>query len=229
MRAIGYVRVSTKDQAENGVSLNEQSVKINAMCLARGDELLEIIEDGESGKDLNRPGFQRLKAIVEKQPKAVDCVIVCKLDRLTRSLGDLADLLVLFEKCDVALVSLAESLDTKSAAGRLVINVMGAVSQWEREVISERTKAALAYKKSQGQRVGNIQYGWCLSPDGKSLLPKPYEASIVCLIKRMRSEGHMSYRDIAKMLNKNGYKNRNGNSWRHEAVEDVFKANMGVA
>ena len=91
-------------------------------------------------------------------------VFVAKLDRLTRSVKDLCGLLELFEKRKVALISVAESLDTGSAAGRLVITIMGAVSQWEREAIGERTRDALRHKRGQGRRVGNIAFG-CRSPD----------------------------------------------------------------
>src|SRR5581483_6243546 len=119
----------------------------------RGSDLDEVIVDGgESAKDLNRPGVQRLLALVNSGK--VDAVIVAKLDRLTRSVKDLCALLELFEKRKVALISVVESLDTGSAAGRLVITIMGAVSQWEREAIGERTRDALRHKRTSGERVG---------------------------------------------------------------------------
>jgi len=80
----------------------------------------------------------------------IDAVIVAKLDRLTRSVKDLSQMPELFEKRKVALISVAESLDTGSAAGRLVITIMGAVSQWEREAIGERTRDALRHQARQG-------------------------------------------------------------------------------
>src|SRR5215472_10094537 len=89
--------------------------------------------------------------------------IVAKLDRLTRSVRDLADLLERFERRDVALMSVSESLDTRSAAGRLVMNVLMSVAQWEREAIGERTREALRHKQAQGQRVGNVPYGFMLA------------------------------------------------------------------
>lgn len=134
MIAIGYVRVSTDRQAEQGVSLEAQEAKIRAMATVQGNELIEVIIDaGESAENLSRPGLARLMQLVGAG--AVQAVIVAKLDRLTRSVKDLSALLELFEKKKVALVSVAESLDTGSAAGRLVITIMGAVSQWEREAI----------------------------------------------------------------------------------------------
>src|SRR5258708_40125935 len=125
MQAIGYVRVSTDRQAESGVSLEAQEAKIRAMATVQGAGLGEVIVDGgESAKSLNRPGLQRLIALVNASK--VEAVIVAKLDRLTRSVKDLCGLLELFEKRKVALISVAESLDTGSAAGRLVITIMAA-------------------------------------------------------------------------------------------------------
>jgi hypothetical protein len=85
-------------------------------------------------------------------------------------------LLELFEKRGVALVSVAESLDTASAGGRLVITIMAAVSQWDREAIGERTRDALRHKRASGERVGNIRFGSRLSPDGKHVEPDPRRA-----------------------------------------------------
>jgi hypothetical protein len=127
MQAIGYVRVSTDRQAEQGVSLEAQEAKIRAMATVQGADLGEVIVDGgESAKSLNRPGLQRLLGLVNAGK--IDSVIVAKLDRLTRSVKDLCGLLELFEKRKVALISVAESLDTGSAAGRLVITIMGATN-----------------------------------------------------------------------------------------------------
>jgi len=125
----------------------------------------------------------------------VEVVIVAKLDRLTRSVKDLCDLLALFEKRKVALISVAESLDTGSAAGRLVITIMGAVSQWEREAIGERTRDALRHKRSQGQRVGNIAFGLRLAQDGQHLEPEPSEQAALSEIQRLRNQGRDSARD----------------------------------
>lgn len=176
MKTVGYVRVPTDRQADFGVSLDAQEAKIRAMAVVGGadGDLDEVIVDGgESAKDLNRPGVQRLLALVDGGK--VDSVIVAKLDRLTRSVKDLCGLLELFEKRKVALISVAESLDTGSAAGRLVITIMGAVSQWEREAIGERTRDALRHKRSQGRRVGNIAFGSRLAEDGKHLEADPAE------------------------------------------------------
>src|ERR1035441_7348786 len=186
MRAVGYVRVSTERQADQGVSLEAQEAKVRAMATVHSATLVEVIVDGgEAAKSLNRPGLQRLLLLVKVGN--VDAVIVAKLDRLTRSVKDLCGLLELLEKKKVALISVAESLDTSSAAGLLVITIMGAVSQWEREAIGERTRDALGHKKSNGERVGNIEYGYRLARDGKHVEADSAEQTVLKEIGRLRA------------------------------------------
>jgi DNA invertase Pin-like site-specific DNA recombinase len=150
MQVIGYTRVSTTEQATDGVSLAAQQAKIDAYAIVKDWTVLEVIQDqGASAKSLHRPGLARLLALV--QAGAVQVVVVAKLDRLTRSVGDLDRLMKLFERKGVALVSLQESLDATTATGRLMMNPLASVSQWEREVIGERTRDAMQHLKAQGQ------------------------------------------------------------------------------
>ena len=219
-RVVGYVRVSTDRQADQGSSLEAQEAKVRAMATVQGATLLEVIVDGgESGRSLNRPGLQRLLSLVNSGE--VTSVIIPKLDRLTRSVKDLCQLLELFERKNVALVSVAESLDTGSAAGRLVITIMGAVSQWEREAIGERTRDVLSHKRSNGERVGNIQYGYRLSGDGLHVEPEPNEQEVLAAIRALRGR-HRSLREIAAALNDRGLRTRRGSKWRHEYVKNVI-------
>jgi site-specific DNA recombinase len=220
MKTVGYVRVSTDKQAERGISLEAQAEKIRAMALVQGAELSEIIvEGGESAKSLNRPGMAKLLAMVDAGK--VKAVIVAKLDRLTRSVKDLCELLERFERRGVALVSVAESLDTGSAAGRLVLNIMAAVSQWEREAIGERTRDALRHKRSQGQRVGNIAFGSRLADDGQHLEPDPAEQAALAEIRRLRHEG-ATLRGSAAALNHKALRTRRGTPWRRQSVARVL-------
>src|SRR5438067_8768225 len=214
MRAIGYVRVSTDKQADHGVSLEAQEAKIRAMAVVQGSEMIELIVDGgESAKNLNRPGMARLLALVDE--RKVDTVIIAKLDRLTRSVKDLAELLERFQRRGVSLVSVAESLDTGSAAGRLVINIMTAVSQWEREAIGERTRDALSHKRRKGERVGNLRYGYRLAEDGLHVEADASEQNVLVRIRELRA-GH-TLRQIAARLNEQGLRTRRGSSWRLES------------
>jgi len=221
MLTIGYVRVSTDRQAEQGVSLEAQEAKIRAMATVQGSDLLDVIVDGgESAKSLNRPALQRLMALVNGGK--VQAVIVAKLDRLTRSVKDLCGLLELFEKRKVALISVAEALDTGSAAGRLVITIMGAVSQWEREAIGERTRDALRHKRSNGERVGNIEFGYRLSSDQRHLESDPTEQVALEEIRNLRRQGQ-TLRRIAATMNSRGHRTRRGTQWRLESVARVIK------
>jgi DNA invertase Pin-like site-specific DNA recombinase len=222
MKALGYVRVSTDQQAERGVSLEAQAEKIRAMAVVHNAVLVEIIVDGgESAKSLNRPGMARLLAMVDAGE--VQTVIIAKLDRLTRSVKDLCTLLERFERRGVALVSVAESLDTSSAAGRLVLNIMTAVSQWEREAIGERTRDAMRHKRSNGERVGNISYGYRLAADGRHLEEDPGEQTVLAEIRRFRREG-ATLRGIAAALNQRALQTRRGTPWRLESVARALKS-----
>jgi site-specific DNA recombinase len=191
------------------------------MAVVHSSELLDIIVDGgESAKSLNRPGMARLLTLVDAGE--VQVVIIAKLDRLTRSVKDLCTLLERFARRGVTLISVAESLDTGSAAGRLVLNIMTAVSQWEREAIGERTRDAMSHKRSQGQRVGNIAYGCRLAGDGVHLETNPAEQAVLSEIRRLRSQG-ATLRGIAATLNHRAYRTRRGTQWRLESVARILK------
>jgi site-specific DNA recombinase len=219
MLTAGYIRVSTDRQAEQGVSLEAQDAKVRAIATVQGAKQDEVIVDGgESAKSLNRLGLLRLLSFVKSGK--VRSVIIAKLDRLTRSVKDLCALLELFDKKNVALVSVAESLDTASATGRLVITIMDAVSQWERETIGERTRDALRHKKSNGECVGNIVYGYRLAKDGRHLEPEAKEQAVVATICRLRKRGQ-SLRGIAATLNRQGHRTRRGTEWRLESVNRI--------
>ena len=222
MKAIGYIRVSTEKQADFGVSLEAQEAKIRAMAVVQGADLAEAIVDaGESAKSLKRPGMERLLSLVDAG--AVDVVIIAKLDRLTRSVADLAELLKRFERRGVSLVSVADSLDTRSAAGRLVLNIMVSVSQWEREAIGERTRDAMSHKRAKGERVGTLPFGFCMAADGCRLEEEPAEQAILFRIRQLKAAGHTT-RQIADELNRQGFTTRRGTAWRFQYVAAALKA-----
>ena len=219
---MGYVRVSTEKQADVGASLEAQTEKIQAMAVVQGLELDEVIIDaGESAKTLGRPGMDRLLQLVDSG--AVESVIVAKLDRLTRSVKDLAELLERLYRRGVSLVSVAESLDTGSASGRLVLNIMTAVSQWEREAIGERTRDALSHKKAKGERVGTVPFGYQLAPDGVHLDQEPSEQAMLNEIRKRRASG-CSLRQIADELNRQEFRTRCGSLWRHQYVRGAVNS-----
>jgi len=194
IKAVGYVRVSTEEQAREGLSLDAQEEKIRAYCTAKGWRLVRIYRDeGFSGKDLNRPGLQSL--IQDLKNDGFEAVVVAKLDRLTRSVRDLGYLIDdLFD--GVALASVEESLDTTTAGGRFVLHILGAVAQWERETIAERTRNTLRFKRERGEWVGRVPYGFKIGPDGR-LVEDPEEIKNIQQMKRLRRRGR-SYREIAE-------------------------------
>jgi site-specific DNA recombinase len=222
--AIGYVRVSTASQADRGVSLEAQAEKINAMAVVHGVELLEIITDTESAKSTDRSGLQRLLALVDAGK--VNTIIIAKLDRLTRSVKDLADLLERLQKRGVSLVSVAESLDTGSAAGRLVLNIMTAVSQWEREAIGERTATALQHKKAHRKVYNHVPYGF--ERDGDTLRPIATEQGVVSSIRLYRTNGY-TLRQIADKLNADIIPTKRGSKWFAQTVKDVLDNSLNQA
>jgi len=222
MKAIGYCRVSTEKQADFGVSLDAQSEKVRAMAVVQGADLAEVIVDaGESAKSLKRPGMARLMSLVDAGE--VDTVIIAKLDRLTRSVADLAELLKRFERRCVSLVSVADSLDTRSAAGRLVLNIMVSVSQWEREAIGERTRDAMSHKRANGERIGTLPFGYRAAPDGLHLEANPAEQGILERIRELKAAGRTT-RMIAEELNRQGYTTRRGTGWRFQYVAEALRA-----
>lgn len=221
-RAIGYVRVSTEQQANEGVSLDAQRAKVAAYCDLYGFELLAIEEDaGASASSLQRDGLQRaLKAL---EAGEADALVVVKLDRLTRSVRDLDALLTGYFAERFALVSVAEQVDTTTATGRMILNVLMSVSQWEREVIGERTSAALQHKKAAGEYTGGkLPFGMQLATDGITLEDNPGEREILDDIRRLRDEG-LSLRVVAEELNRRGVRRRNGQPWHHVAVSRAEK------
>jgi DNA invertase Pin-like site-specific DNA recombinase len=204
-RIVGYARVSTDDR---GISLEAQSLKIHQYAELYDLAVTEVILDaGASAKTLERPGLQRVLSMLKRGE--TDGVLVAKLDRLTRSVRDLGLLLdTSFQGAE--LMSVAETIDTRSAGGRLILNVLTSVAQWERETISERTKEILRIKAARGLRTsGHIPYGQQLAPDGKRLLEEPNEQWVIGQVMLHHRAG-MSCAAIGRRLGDEGVISRTG-------------------
>lgn len=206
-KTVAYLRVSTEKQADKGVSLDAQRAKVLAYAELYDLELVDVIVDaGESAKTLDRPGLQTALAML-KGGKA-DALLVVKLDRLTRSVADLGHLVESHFR-NAALLSVSEQIDTRSAAGRLVLNVLASVSQWEREAIGERTSTAMRHMVEQGEYIGGeAPYGYRVGAEGK-LTADDAEQAVVTEAKGMRVAG-ASLRSIAAHLEAKGVKSRTG-------------------
>jgi len=219
--AIGYVRVSTEGQAKEGVSLEAQQRKIEAWCVANDFELGGVFVDaGLSGKRAdNRPELQNALSAVT-QSKGV--LVVYSLSRLARSTKDTIQISERLDKAGADLVSLSEKLDTTSAAGKMVFRLMAVLAEFERDQVYERTIAALAHKKSKGERVGKIPFGFNLAADGVMLLENPDELRAVELIRELKAEGY-SLRAIAAELDSAGIPTKDGKGgWRHTTVQSIL-------
>jgi site-specific DNA recombinase len=142
IKAIGYIRVSTDEQAKEGISLENQEQKIRDYCKLKDFEILEILQDaGISAKNLRRPGAQ--KVIEMAQNKMIDAVVVYKLDRMFRSTVDALETTRLFDKLNVSFHSIEETIYTKSAMGKFFFTLTAALAEMEREIIGERTRDTL--------------------------------------------------------------------------------------
>lgn len=219
---IGYTRVSTGKQADEGVSLAMQRQKIAAYCELHGLELTETLEDaGESGKTMERPAMCELLARVRSG--AIGAVVTYKLDRLTRRTRDLLALVEdELKPRNVALVSLSESIDTGTSAGVMMLTMIGALAQMERELIAERTRAALAHKKERGDRLGTTPLGFTTPEPGGKMEPVATELEPVRLILSRRAAGE-SYRTIAGALTAGGYATKRGGKWEPATVRLVWE------
>ena len=221
MKAIGYVRVSTQEQADSGLSLQDQETRIRAYCQAKGWDLVEVLVDaGASGANTNRPGLRQVLAMVRH--REVDVICVLKLDRLTRSVKDLGLLLEEFEHHQVAFSSVTDNFDTTTANGRLVMNVLASVAQWERDIIAERTRDALAVKKASLRRTGEIPFGFKLDDDGDRLLPDVDQLQTVDRITDRRRQG-ATLRAIADELNLLRVTSAKGGRWAAKTVRSILR------
>ncbi|MCW5871546.1 MAG: recombinase family protein [Candidatus Eremiobacteraeota bacterium] len=205
MKVIAYTRVSTEEQATQGVSLAAQGAKLRAYCDLYGHELVEVVVDaGESAKTLNRPGLQR--ALTALKAGEAEGLLVLKLDRLTRSVPDLGELLENYFQRS-ALLSLQEQCDTSTAAGRLVLNLLTSVAQWERESTGERTRTALQHKKLQGVKLG---------------APSLNDAATIVRTAELKAQG-LTLRQVAEQLTAEGFQTLRGGRWEAMTVKRLLE------
>lgn len=221
-QAIGYIRVSTEEQSREGVSLAGQRAKLNAWANLHDHTLVQVFEDaGISGKRAdNRPGLQ---AALEAACEARCPLVVYSLSRLTRSVQDALTIAKRLEKHGADLVSLSESLDTTSAAGRMVFRMLSVLAEFERDQLSERTRMALGHLRDQGVRIsGHPPYGYRLGEDGRHLIADEAEQATLHDIVARRVAG-ASYGNIAQHLTQVGVPPKAGKCWHPASVRAILK------
>ncbi|MDD5529528.1 MAG: recombinase family protein [bacterium] len=222
IKAVGYIRVSTAEQEKEGLSLDAQRDQIETYAKLKNLRSLTILSDSVSGKNMKREGLQ---ALLNHCDNGVKHVIVYKLDRLSRSTRDLLALIELFRERDITFHSITESIDTTTAQGRFFFTLMGALSALERELIGERTKEALRYKKEKGEWMGKPGLGYDVT---NGIIVKNNSFPVLEKIRRLRRSGKYSYSQIAEVLNHEGYKSPGGKSFYASTVHYILKERHGA-
>jgi DNA invertase Pin-like site-specific DNA recombinase len=206
VRVLAYVRVSSEEQADSRAGLEAQRAAIQRECERRGWQVVEVIEDaGFSAKDLKRPGVRA--ALEELERGRADALVVAKLDRLSRSMLDFTAVMAKAQKQGWALVALDCAVDTTTPAGEAMAHVLATFAQFERRLIGQRTREALAVKRKQGVRLGRPQ----------SISPK-----LARRIRSMRSRG-LTLQAICDKLNSEGVPTpRGGGTWRPTSLRAIL-------
>jgi DNA invertase Pin-like site-specific DNA recombinase len=202
---VAYVRVSTQEQADSGLGIEAQIAAVTAECERRGWKLLKVcVDEGLSGKSLDRPGV--VEALDLVQTGKAGTLMVSKLDRLSRSLVDFAGLMAQATAQKWNLVALDLGIELSTPAGEFMANVMASAAQWERRIIGQRTKDALAVKKAAGVRLGRPNV---LDPDVATEIVAAHHAGA-------------GWSEIARDLNARGVPTAHGGSkWHPSTVRGV--------
>jgi len=223
--AIAYVRVSTEEQAAEGVSIDAQVAAVRAYALLRGLDLVDVVVDAgvSAGKPLaDRAGGAVVVDAVKR--RKVRAVVAVKLDRVFRNAGDCLTVTEEWDRMGVALHLIdmgGQAIDTSSAMGRFFLTVMAGAAEMERNLIRERTTTALAHKRSLGLRTSkDAPVGWRVGADGDTLERDAAEGRAVALIHELRAGG-MSVRAIVAHLEAHGVQAR-GTRWHKTTVERVL-------
>ena len=223
-QAFGYLRVSTGRQANEGVSLDQQRARIEAYCVAHGLELAGVwVDAGISGaKTHNRP---ELAAAMDACCAAGGVLIVYSISRFSRSVKDTISLTERLNKAGADLVSISESIDTQSAAGRMVFSMLAVFAEFERAQLAERVSNAMSHAREQGRWLGETPYGF--DRDGDKVRKNDNEQRAVELIQKLRDKGY-SLRAIAAELDAQTIPTKKGGKWNAMTVRNILKRNANA-
>ncbi|MGH2812644.1 MAG: recombinase family protein [Actinomycetota bacterium] len=222
MKVATYTRISTDEQRQP-YSLGAQAERLNAYIFSQdGWRLVRTYQDQMSGKSLERPGLQH--ALKEAKHGLYELLLVFKVDRLARSTGGLARVLEQLESAGVAFRSASEPFDTSTAAGRMMVQMLGVFAEFEREMIVERTKMGLAKKASKGEWTGGAApLGYCYDIERKLLVPVKDEAAIVRAIFDRYVSRRWGSVTISNWLNDKYEFTRRGARWTPKKVIEVLR------
>jgi DNA invertase Pin-like site-specific DNA recombinase len=229
MVVIGYIRVSTEGQVEDGVSLDAQREKIEAWAKLHDETEIVIYKDaGISGASMDqRPGLQDALREACKRRAAL---VVYSLSRLARSTRDTLSISDRLAKSGAELVSLSERIDTTSASGKMVFRLLAVLAEFERDQISERTRAAMAHMRRSGRRISRFApYGWDFDADGEILVPNLGEQHVVGQMVELRAQG-LSFQAIANQLTDGAVPTKHsGRPWTAKVVWSTIRREVRVA
>lgn len=221
-----YIRVSTEDQAREGFSLGEQEEKLRQLCKYKDFEIFKIYQDaGISAKDMeHRPGFQEMMEDMKKGK--INYIVAYKLDRVTRSVRDLEQLITELEKYDCYLICDRDDVNTSTANGRFFVRMLTVLSQLEIEVVSERTKFGMSGAIKAGHLPGTCPLGYYRDKDKKVRIDETTK-DVVKRIFNMYLEGK-SYYQIACILDEEGVLYPERNKWTEAAVRTIINNRIYV-
>jgi site-specific DNA recombinase len=220
--AVSYLRCSTQEQAQHGVSIDAQRNACNAYAATLGLTITrEFIDDGFSGSSLNRPAMIALRERI--RAGEIAAVIFSKLDRASRSLRDTLMLVADCDRYGTELCSAAEALDTSTAMGRAYLHMTGTFSELERGRIAERTAEGLAALRKRGRCYGPVPFGYKRVDD--ALVPDEPQQAALALMRRMHEQG-ASLRAIGSALTAAGHKPPKGKAWHPRSVATVLSSRM---
>ena len=211
-RVIAYTRVSTAEQAVSHLGLDAQRSTIEAEVARRGWTDVEwIADEGESARSLDRPGIQA--ALAELAADRAGVLIAAKIDRLSRSVADFCGLVAIAKAQGWALVAMNSPADMTTAEGRLMATMLAGFAEFESEMISQRTRAAMAVRRAQGGQLGAPR---CLDP------------AIAARIVAMRADGG-TWSGIARLLNDEGTPSATGGAWYPSTIRKVVLSRAELA
>ena len=223
MRVIGYTRVSTQEQATEGMSLDAQASRVRAWAEATGAEVVEVVRDeGVSGTKLlaERPGGRRIADLLDARRPAADAVVVVRMDRLGRDAAEQLALLKRFRAGKVGLGAIAQQIDLATPHGRAMAQIGAVFAELERSLIAERTAEALTELRQQGRAWNHAPFGWDIV-DGR-LVANLTEQDSLARIRDLRAAG-TSYHKVAAILGAEGRATKRGGPWQAASVRSVLR------
>jgi len=219
-----YTRIST-DEDHQKYSLDAQKDRLKAFCVSQfGDEweMVKLYRDTESGTHINRPGLEEM--LYDAECQVFDTLLVFRVDRLSRKVRELAQMVEELDRYGVALKSITEPFDTSNAAGKMMLQMLGVFAEFEHATIVERTRTGMEKKAKSGRWVGGyVPYGYSLDPE-KGLVINEEEALLVKKMFKMYVFGKEGCTTITNKLNEAGHKKRSGKRWDMRVVNRMIQS-----